>query len=163
MGNLSFQLPVFALAILFQICSILSKANFFYKYVGETDFDLTWLCFHLSVGTLLLFLALHDGHLRPLLLACAVIQWCTSLLSLLTQKGMLMEYGDWYVCLVQLPQITGFFTLLAAIIGKISDFVSYIMSQLSDIPTLLATVEPSDTNRRQTNWPRNEQLREKLV
>ena len=30
-------------------------------------------------------------------------------------------------------------------------------------PTLLATVEPSDTNRRQTNWPRNEQLREKLV
>lgn len=116
-GNFSLRLPVFALAVLFQICSILSKADFFYRYVGQTAFDLTWLCFYLSVGTLLLFLALHTEHLRPLFLVCSTVQWCASLLSLFTQTGMLMEYGDWYVFFMELPKITGFFTLLAALIG----------------------------------------------
>ena len=41
------------------------------------------------------------------------------------------------ICIIIVPVAF----LLAAIIGKITDFVSYIMSQLSDIPTLLATAE----------------------
>ncbi|MGN0166813.1 MAG: sensor histidine kinase [Acetatifactor sp.] len=114
-GNFSLRLPVFALAVLFQICSILSKADFFYRYAGEISFDLTWLCFYLSVGTLLLFLALLTRYLRPLFLVCAALQWCASLFSLLIQTGMLLEYGDWYVFFMELPKIIGFFTLLTAV------------------------------------------------
>lgn len=41
------------------------------------------------------------------------------------------------ICIIIVPVAF----LLASIIGKITDFVSYLVSQLSDIPTLLATVE----------------------
>ena len=119
-GNLSLRLPVFAMAVLFQICSILSKADFFYRYAREASFDLTWMCFYLSVGTLLFFLALHTEQLRPLFLVCAALQWCASLLSLLTQMGILVQYGDLYVFFMELPKFTGFFTLLAALLGAFS-------------------------------------------
>lgn len=116
-GHFSLRLPIFALALFFQICSILSKADFFYRYVGKLPFDLTWLCFFLSIGTLFLFLALYTVQLRPLFLVCAAIQWSASLLSALTQAGCLMEYGDLYVFFMELPRATGFFALLAALIG----------------------------------------------
>ncbi|MDD6572434.1 MAG: GHKL domain-containing protein [Thermoflexaceae bacterium] len=116
-GNFSFRIPVFVLAIFFQICSILSKADFFSRYVGISSFDLTWLCFHLSVGTLLLFLALYTKQLRPLFLFCAVLQWCASLISLATQMGMILEYGDGYVFFMELPKIIGFFALLITLAG----------------------------------------------
>ena len=116
-GKFSLQLPVFALAVLFQICSILSQADFFYKYFGSPSVDPAELCFHLSVGTLLLFLTLYSGGLRPLYLVCTVLQWCASLLYFVTQAGFLLEYGKLYVFFMYLPQIVGFFAMLAALVG----------------------------------------------
>lgn len=116
-GNFTMKLPVFALAVLFQICSILSQADFFYKYFGTPAVDPSYLCFHLSVGTLLIFLTLYAEKLRPLYLLCTALQWCVSLLYLVTQGGMLLEYGDWYIFFMDLPQSVGFFTLLAALAG----------------------------------------------
>ena len=116
-GNFSPLIPIFVLSVLFQICSILSKADFFGRYLSGIPFDLTWMCFFLSVGALLLFLALRAEHLRPLFLVCAVLQWSASLLSLLTQLDLLWEYGDWYVFFMLLPQIVGFLTLLVSLAG----------------------------------------------
>ncbi|MDD7177879.1 MAG: GHKL domain-containing protein [bacterium] len=117
-GSISLQLPVFALAILFQICSILSKADFTARYIGTPSVDLVGICFHLSVGILLLFLAVQTKHLRPLYLACTAIQWCATLTFLLTQLGKLVPYGDLYVFFLFLPRYTGCFALLATLIGS---------------------------------------------
>ena len=114
-GNISLQLPVFALAILMQICNLLAKADFTARYIGIASFDLVWTSFHLSVGILLLFLALQAKQLRPLYLACIAIQCCATLLFLLTQLGKLNPSGDQYMFYLNLPQYTGFVTLLAAL------------------------------------------------
>lgn len=116
-GSISLQLPVFALAILFQICSILSKADFTARYIGIPPVDLVWMCFHVSVGILLLFLALRAKQLRPLYLACTALQWCATLLNLATQTKKFVAYGDLYTFFIYLPQYVGFFVLLAALIG----------------------------------------------
>lgn len=65
-------------------------------------------------------------------------------LRFIDRKTKHKGHGIWSVLLVILSIciiIVPVAFLLAAIIGKITDFVSYIMSQLSDIPTLLATAE----------------------
>lgn len=116
-GSISLQLPVFSLAILFQICSILSKADFTAMYIGTPSIDLFWLCFHLSVGTLLLFLALRAKQFRPLYLTCTALQWCATLLYLVVQTKSIVSYGDLYVFFIYLPQYVGFFVLLAALIA----------------------------------------------
>lgn len=114
-GSISLQLPVVALAILMQICNLLAKADFTARYIGVASFDLVWTSFHLSVGILLLFLALQAKHLRPLYLSCTAIQWCATLLYLLTQLGNSVSNGDHYMFILNLPQYTGFVTLLVAV------------------------------------------------
>lgn len=116
-GSISLQLPVLALAILFQIGSILSKADFTAKYIGTPSIDLVWLCFYVSVGILLLFLALRAKQLRGLYLACTALQWCVTLLYIAVQTTKFVAYGDLYVFFIYLPQYVGFFVLLAALIG----------------------------------------------
>lgn len=110
-GTISPELPVFALAVFLQMCSILSKAVFFLRYFQALPFDLAVFCFHASVGTLLLFLSLHAERLRPLFWVITVLQWISTLLSAVTQ--ILLPYGDWYAFFVDLPRIAGIFTLLA--------------------------------------------------
>lgn len=116
--NFIIQLPVFALAVFFQICSILSEADFFYQYFGTPSIDPTWLFFHLSVGALLLFLTLYARSLRPLFLVATTIQWISIILYFISQSGLFLEYGYWYVFLGNLPQFTGFITLFAALTGS---------------------------------------------
>lgn len=115
-GDIIIQLPVFALTVFLQMCSILSKADFFYQYFGKPTTDPVWLCFFLSVGTLLLFIALYARQLRPLFLASAIIQWLSIILYIITQVNL--EYGDLYVFFMDLPKVTGFFTLLATLVGS---------------------------------------------
>lgn len=115
-GNIPLQLPIFALAILLQIFSILSKADFTARYIGIPPVDLHWMFLNLSVGTLLLFFSLHAERLRPIYLTLMALQWSAAILSLLTQAGYLMEYGDLYLFFVYLPQHTGRLFLLAALI-----------------------------------------------
>lgn len=118
-GNFSLRLPVFALAILFRICSVLSKADFFTKYFGIPFFDPVWLFFHLSAGALLLFLTLHTDRLRPMFAACTALQWCVSVLHLLVQTGKIIKYGDMYVFFLDLPKTVGFLTLLVTLVGGV--------------------------------------------
>ena len=110
-GTISPELPVFALAVFLQMCSILSKADFFFKYFQELPFDLAVFCLYASVGTLLLFLSLHTERLRPLFWVLTALQWLSTLLSTVTQLNFLLPYGDWYVHFVNLPQISGIFAL----------------------------------------------------
>lgn len=117
MKHFIIQLPVFALAVFFQMCSVLSQADFFFKYFEVPAIDPVWLCFHLSVGSLLLFLTLYAKPLRLLYLLFTVVQWGSIILHCMTQMGLLMEYDDTYLFLVNLPQFTGFLSLFAALAG----------------------------------------------
>lgn len=118
-GILSVRLPVFALAVLLQICSTLTKADFFFQYFQEQPFDLSFFCFHLSIGILLLFLALCASEIRFVYLALAALQWISTLLSAMTQMKWLFPYGDSYVFFMELPKITGFLSLLVMFFGAI--------------------------------------------
>lgn len=117
LGRLEAGLLVFALTAFLQMGSVLVRADFFFRYFGTLPVDLTWLCFHLSVGALLTFLAIYAGKGRPFYGLLALIQFLTSGVSAAVQIGQLMPYGDNYVFLTELPQITGFLTLLAAVIA----------------------------------------------
>ena len=108
---------VFALAVLFQMCGILSEADFFYQYFGTLPIDLTDMFFHFSVGAFLLFLTLYASRLRLLFAAATLLQWISVLLSFSIQTGKFLEYGDLYVFFMNLPQITGFLALAAALTG----------------------------------------------
>ena len=112
MGKLYPQLPVFVLALLFQIGSILSGAEFFSSYFGILPVDLRQLFFHLSAGALFLFLTLYSGRLLLLSAAVTALHWTATVLYFLVQMDWLMEYGTLYVFLSELPQYTGFFGLL---------------------------------------------------
>ena len=116
-GKFVIHIPVFALAVFFQMCSILSQADFFYQYFGTPSIDPTWLFFHLSVGTLLLLLTRYASRLRLLFVAATVIQWVSIVLFYITQSGMILEYGYWYLFFGNLPQYTGLFTMLIALAG----------------------------------------------
>lgn len=114
-GVFIWQLPVFVLALFFQICSILSGADFFYQYFSGLSFDPASLCRNFSVGTLLLFLSLYTERLRWFYLFLAAVQGCASLLNL---AAFPMDYGSLHLFLQEFPQLTGFFTLLAALFGS---------------------------------------------
>lgn len=115
--HLILQLPVFALAVFFQMCSMLAEADFFYQYFGTPAIDPIWLFFHLSVGSLLVFLTLYTKPLRPLFVVATVIQWISIILYFITQSGWWLEYGYWFVFFGNLPQFAGFFTLFTALVG----------------------------------------------
>lgn len=111
-GTFLLKLPVFALAVLLQICSILSKADFFPRYFANTAaFDVSALLFFLSIGTLMLFLALYVQKLRFLFLIFFAVQWGCALFSVMVQNGLL-SYGELYLFIVNLPDFTGFIILL---------------------------------------------------
>ena len=116
-GHFSLKIPIFALAIFFQICSVLSRADFFFQYFGLPSVDLVWMFFDLSVGMLLLFLSLFAKRIRPLYLSCATFQCTATLLCIATQTKKFVAYSDLYVFFLYLPQYVGFFALLAALTG----------------------------------------------
>lgn len=108
---------IFALAVLFQMCSVLSKADFFYQYFGALPLDPADMFFHFSVGAFLLFLTLYASRLRLLFAGATLLQWISVLLSFAIQTGTFLEYGDLYVFFMSLPQITGFLALAAVLTG----------------------------------------------
>lgn len=108
---------IFALAVLFQMCSILLKADFFSQYFGTPSFDPAYMFFHLSVGAFLLFLTLYASRLRLLFLTATLLQWLSVLLSAVLGITNLLEYGDFYIFFMNLPQMVGFLTLMAALAG----------------------------------------------
>ncbi len=107
----------FALAVLFQMCSVLSKADFFYQYFGTLPLDPADMFFHFSVGAFLLFLTLYASRRRLLFAGSTLLQWFSVLLSYAIQKGTFLEYGDLYVFFMNLPQMTGFLALASALTG----------------------------------------------
>lgn len=116
-GTLSFRIPVFALVILFQMCSTLSRAEFFYEYFGTPSLDPIWLFFHLSVSALLLFLTLYAVHGRLLFSLITAFHMSSTLLYIFTQTGLLPVNEEQYSIFSTFPQITGFFALSAALAG----------------------------------------------
>lgn len=119
LGNITPSLPVLATAVFFQTCGILAKVPFFYQYFKELPIDLVWLSFHLSVGALLIFITLKSKMLRPVLAGTSILQWCSIALYCLIQCTSLLEYGDLYVFIVDLPQYTGFAALLAVLVCSV--------------------------------------------
>ncbi len=118
-GIFSPGLPVFALAVFFQMCSILSQADFFYQYFGAPAIDPIWLCFHLSVAVLLLFLTFYAKGLRPLYATVSAIQWLGTILYLIIMPSSIFpEHGSQYIFFMNLPQITGFLALSTVLIGS---------------------------------------------
>lgn len=111
------QLPVFSLAAFLQMCGVLSQADFFHQYFQTPAIDPTWLCFHMSVGVLLLFLTLYAGPIRPFYILLTVIHWISIILHCIAQSGLFTDYGKTSVFFINLPQITGFWTLVAALGG----------------------------------------------
>lgn len=116
-GILQLKLIVFALSVLFQMCSILLKAEFFFQYFGALSFDPAYFFFHLSIGAFLLFLTLYASKLRFLFLVSTILQWFSILLSFAVKTGQFLEYGDLYIFFTDLPQITGFFVLAVILAG----------------------------------------------
>ncbi|MGN0537124.1 MAG: hypothetical protein ACI4M3_04015 [Acutalibacteraceae bacterium] len=118
LGNIMPELPVLALAAFFQMCGILVQAPFFYQYFKVLPIDLVWLSFHLSIGTFLIFISIKLKILRPLFSGITILHWCSIALYCIVQCTSLIEYGNFYIFIVNLPQYTGFISLLAVIISS---------------------------------------------
>ena len=131
-GNFYPALPVLALTAFFQMCSILTKAGFFYQYAGTFPVDLVSLSFYLSIGTLLVFLTMYARPLRLLFSVLTLLHWIATIFGNLMQWKKWISYGDTYVFFVNLPQITGFVVLVAVLIcafylsNKGNQFFSYL-------------------------------------
>ncbi|MDD6488256.1 MAG: ATP-binding protein [Clostridia bacterium] len=118
LGNKNAALPVLATAAFFQMCGILAQASFFYQYFKLLPIDPVWLSFHLSVGALLIFITIKSKRLRWLLVGTTILQWCSIALYCIIQCTKLIEYGDAYVFIINLPQYTDFVSLLAVLVGS---------------------------------------------
>ena len=116
-GNFLISLPVIAMALFFEMCGVLAKAPFFYKYFGGS-FHLDWsvLFFHLSVGALLVYLSVRAVRFRWIMITASAVQLMSVLISVLVQYDLLMEYSQMYVNLIFLPDAISFLALLAALI-----------------------------------------------
>ncbi len=115
LGQILPGLPILAFTILIQICSVLVGASFAHEYLHEFPVDLGLLFFHLSIGMLLMFLAVQANGFRPLFFICSLFQAGSTAVFALTQAGYLTSYGDLYLFLLNLPQVTGFLCLLTAL------------------------------------------------
>lgn len=114
-GSFSAVLPVIALAVFLEMCSLLTNAPFFYKYIQDSfRIDLSMLFSHLSISALLLYLALRAVRSRWILIAAVVLQLASIPLSVLVQYG-LWEDSQIYINLVCLPGIVSLPALLAAL------------------------------------------------
>ena len=115
LGRFSASLAVLAVAVQLQICSVLTKADFFSQYFGDFPVDLQSMTFHLSIGVLLIFLALYAERLRLLFLIMALIQCLSTGVSVLVQIRTDLLSDEWNLFCIQLPQITGFLTLFLCV------------------------------------------------
>ncbi|MDO4277005.1 MAG: GHKL domain-containing protein [Eubacteriales bacterium] len=115
-GVLRLELPFFALTVCFEMCSILAQADFFQEYFETLPLDLSTLFFLLSVGALLAFLTLYAKGLRPLFICVTLLQLVVTGASGIIQIAGLIPYGDYYVFIMNLPQITGFATLTCTLV-----------------------------------------------
>lgn len=116
LGNLAFSLLALATAAFFQLCGILVKAPFAYQYFKEMPIDLERLSFYLSIGALLIFIAIKSEKLRKLFLGITILQFTSTALYCIVKGTQLIEYGELYLFLVNLPQTVGFLSLLAVLI-----------------------------------------------
>lgn len=116
LGRLTPALPVLSLTVLFQICRLLTKTSFFFKYFGTLPVDLSVLFFHLSIAGFVAFLAFYAKKLKPFFLLLALLQLLSTGVALATQAGYVLPYGDLYVRLRDLPYVTGFLSLLLCLI-----------------------------------------------
>lgn len=114
-GTLRMELPLFALTACFQMCGILARTDFFFQYFGILPFDITDLFFHLSVSTFLVFLTLYASGLRPLFWGITIMQIISTSISFAIQATGIYPYGDFYIFLVDVPQITAFAALTCAL------------------------------------------------
>lgn len=112
-----FSLLAFALTVLFQFCGVLSQADFFYQYFGLLPIDPVWFCFHLSIGSLLLFIALYGKYFRPLFFTVTAFEWGSILLYILPQLLKSFQDDSLNLFLNDLPQRIGFLALLGMLIG----------------------------------------------
>lgn len=116
LGRFSASLVVLAVAVMLQIFSVLTKADFFPQYFGEFPVDLQTMTFHLSIGILLIFLSIYAGRVRPLFLILALVQCLSTGFAAIIQTGAVLSYGRWYRFFIELPQITGFLALFLSIL-----------------------------------------------
>lgn len=116
LGNLAFSLPVLATAAFFQLCGILVKAPFAYQYFKEMPIDLERLSFYLSIGALLIFISIKSEKLRKLFLGITILQFTSTALYCVVKGTQLIEYGELYLFIVNLPQIISFLSLFAVLI-----------------------------------------------
>ena len=116
LGRFSASLVVLAVAVMLQIFSVLTKADFFPQYFGEFPVDLQTMTFHLSIGILLIFLSIYAGRVRPLFLILALVQCLSTGFSAIIQTGVVLSYGRWYRFFIELPQIAGFLALFLSIL-----------------------------------------------
>ncbi|MGN0148860.1 MAG: sensor histidine kinase [Clostridia bacterium] len=116
-GDLIISLPVIALTALFGMCEVLASAPFFYKYFGELfKIDLTNLFFYISISMLLIFFTVKARRFRWILLILTAAQICSAALSVLVECDLLMEYGQLYVNLANLPMSVSLIALMAALV-----------------------------------------------
>lgn len=116
LGNTAPALPALATAAFFQMCGILVKASFSYQYFNEMPIDLERLSFYLSIGALLIFITIKLKKLRKFFLGITILQFASVALYCIAKCTTLLEYGDLYLFIVNLPQNIGFLSLFAVLI-----------------------------------------------
>ena len=122
-GEWSFGLVFLALFLLFWMAEILLTAPFSYHYFGAPPFDASGTLVQLSVSALLVFLGLRFS--RPFRLAMLIVvgvQLALLLLSVLTQMGLLVPYGDFYLVLIDLPEWGHLLALLAGLVFAVLEW-----------------------------------------
>ena len=122
-GEWSFGLVFLALFLLFWMAEILLTAPFSYHYFGALPFDASGTLVQLSVSALLVFLGLRFS--RPFRLAMLIVvgvQLVLLLLSVLTQMGLLVPYGDFYLVLIDLPEWGHLLALLAGLVFAVLEW-----------------------------------------
>ncbi|MGN0470818.1 MAG: sensor histidine kinase [Acutalibacteraceae bacterium] len=116
LGNTAPALPALATAAFFQMCGILVKAPFSYQYFKEMPIDLERLSFYLSIGALLIFITIKSKKLRKFFLGITILQCASVALYCIVKCTTLLEYGDLYLFIVNIPQNIGFLSLFAVLI-----------------------------------------------
>lgn len=116
-GKRQLGLVLMALALFLHMAGILASTSYFVEYFGLPPVDLRDLPFHLSIGVLLLFLAIRTKErFRAALLVFAILQWGSTGISVLGQIKP-EWFGEYSTTALFLPQITGFLFLAAAVAG----------------------------------------------
>ncbi len=113
-GNFYPQLPLFSIALFFQVVNLMAQTDFFFFYFGVPKVDLVPASLFLSIEVFLLFVSVYAGRLRPFLLAAAAVHGLSCALFIAVQTERLIPYGDLFVFFTTLPRRTGFLAMAGA-------------------------------------------------